>query len=93
MDELQYKRPNEFDRATFEYLSKFPLRVRVTLGQTYTPHFKEFYEWCCTNLGSPYKDWFLVNTTKSDYTLYIANPKWMSILALRFPERVDITAF
>jgi hypothetical protein len=91
--ELQYKRPNEFDRATTEYLGKFPLKVRVTLGQSYTPYFQEFHEWCSDNLGDKYKDWFLVNVSKSDYNLYIANPKWLSILALRFPDRVDIVSF
>jgi len=84
---------NEFDRLTVEYLAKFPLKVRVTLGQTYTPYFKEFHDWCCDSLGAKYKDWFLVNVTKSDYILYIHNPKWLSILALRFPDRVDIQSF
>lgn len=84
---------NEFERATVEYLGKFPLKVRVTLGGSYTDSFIEFHAWCTDNLGIKYKDWFLVNVSKSDYVLHISNPKWLSILALRFSERIDILNF
>lgn len=80
---------NEFDVAVATYLRKFPLKVQVTIGNHYSRAFDEFYSWCCDNLGTRYKDWFLISHHKGTYTLYVTNPKWLSILALRFPDKVD----
>jgi hypothetical protein len=90
----EVKQPNstpEFDKAAAEYLSQFPLTLTLNLGQSYGSTFKEFHQWCADNLGYQYKDWFLVSTKRGIFTLYLRNPKWLSILALRFSDLVDNT--
>lgn len=77
-----------------QYLRNFPYKINVNLGKVYTAEFKEFHEWCSSNLGIKYKDWFLagaggVRNTK--YTLYLKDTKKSMFLALKYSESIDST--
>ena len=77
------------DKAVAEYLQNFPYRITVRAGYTWSPQFKEFADWCESNLGVKYKDWHLTQTSKSSYTLHMKSSKWSIFLALKFSNIID----
>lgn len=75
----------ELDR----YLTRFPYRIVIKAGATYTPQFKEFNTWCNENLGIKYKDWFLSPYNRTAYRLYLRDTKYSMFLALKFSDLID----
>jgi hypothetical protein len=76
------------------YVKKFPYRIRIKLGRTYTNEFKEFHEYCLTTLGTKYKDWFIVTdggTHNDTWTLWLKDDKKSMFLALKYSECIDKT--
>lgn len=86
--------PEEFADSINEYVSNFTVKLSFIFGQVYTPEFKEFNKWCEANLGTKYKDWFLVGgggVRNTKYTLYLKNSKRSTFLALKYSEHIDRT--
>lgn len=73
-----------------EYMKNFPFHIRVNLGKVYTQEFKEFNAWCEANLGTKYKDWFLIGQP-GRYTLWLKDTKKSMFLALKYSESIDST--
>ena len=71
-----------------DYLKKFEYSITLTLGQVYSPEFKEFQVWCEQRLGAKYKDWFIVNTGRGEYRLFCRSNKWAMFLALEHVDRI-----
>jgi hypothetical protein len=78
--------------AIASYLLKFPYKINIKVGQTYTQNFKEFNAWCEKTLGVKYKDWFLIGhagINNPTYTLYLKDSKKSMFLALKYSEIID----
>lgn len=86
--------PNGAGDSIASYMKRFPYRISITIGKTYTEDFKEFNEWCLKNLGTKYKDWFLAGhggVNNSKYTLYLKDSKKSMFLALKYSDSIDNT--
>lgn len=78
-----------------KYIQRFPYKIEINIGQTYTEDFKELYAWCNKNLGAKYKDWFLTGhggVRNSKYTLYLKDSKKSLFLALKYSDSIDSTS-
>ena len=94
MDSPSLKLPNqvldlEFARDTYQYLSRFEHHIVLNCGHSYSPKFKEVYEWCEQHLGTKHKDWFMMNQSTKVQVLHVKDTKWMTMLQLTFPEVID----
>ncbi len=83
--------PDGASNSIAEYMKNFPYNIRVKLGKVYSQEFKDFNNWCEDNLGTKYKDWFLVGSP-GRYTLYLKDTKKSMFLALKFSEAIDSTS-
>lgn len=90
-DRLGLKEPGtgrDFRIAVSEYLDNFSYQQELKLGPSYGMDFKEFHDWCETNLGTKFKDWFLFSSGKHTYTLYCRNDKWAIFLKLTHVDKL-----
>jgi len=71
-----------------DYLERFDYSIKVKLGKSYSPEFKDFYSWCDSHLGVRYKDWFIVSAGKDTYTLRCRNNKWATFLVLSHVDKL-----
>ena len=83
-----YGRDPAFERATAEYISQFEYQVTVRLGPSYSKEFKEFSDWCNAKLGTKFRDWFIMSSTKNEYVLYCRSNKWAMFLALTHIDKI-----
>lgn len=74
----------DFSRVVSEYLSHFSY---YKVKKDYALR-DELYQWCQTNLGQQYKDWFVHEGGKYDkwWTVNIRSPKKGTFFALRWND-------
>lgn len=70
------------------YRKQFEYHITIQLGKSYSTEFKEFCAWCNDHMGAKYKDWFIIDIGKGNYTLFARNTKWATFLTLTWVDKI-----